>query len=146
MKAGTEIKDFITKSIQNSKATISIVSNNSLLSGWVGIETVNALNFKDYFRGKEFIACSLDEDFTKDGYVKEASAKFKKRLDEIAAVIDERNNENDSRDLNDEKTRLILLDKSLDGIIGSLKSMLRINIAGDNLEKNLQQILDAIEG
>ena len=146
MKAGTEIKDFISTSIQNSKATISIVSNNSLLSGWVGIETVNALNFKDYFPGKEFVACTLDEDFTKDNYVTEASAKFKKRLDEIAVAINQRNNENDSRDLNDEKSRLIMLDKSLDGIIGKLKSMLRIDIAGDNLDKNFQMILNAIKG
>jgi ribosomal protein L7Ae-like RNA K-turn-binding protein len=146
MKAGTEIKDFITTSIENSKATISIVSNNSLLSGWVGIETVNALNFKDYFKGKEFVACCLDEDFTKDNYVKEASAKFKKRLEEIAVVIEQRSNENDSRDLNDEKSRLIMLDKSLDGIIGKLKGMLRIDISGDNLHKNFQMILDAIKG
>jgi hypothetical protein len=145
MKAGTEIKNFISKSIQNSKATISVVSNNSLLSGWVGIETVNALNFKDFFPEKEFIACCLDEDFIKDNYVKDASAKFQKRLDEIAAEINRRNNENDSRDLNEEKSRLIMLDKSLDGIIGKLKSMLRIDIAGNNLEKNFEKILDAIK-
>ena len=146
MKAGTEIKDFISTSIQNSKATISIVSNNSLLSGWVGIETINALNFKEFFPGKEFVACCLDEEFTKDNYVKEASERFKKRLDEITIAISQRNNENDSRDLNDEKSRLIMLDKSLDGIIGKLKSMLRINIAGDNLDKNFQMILNAIKG
>lgn len=145
MKAGTDIEEFIGESIRTAQATISVISNNSLLSGWVAIETVNVLNLGKLFKDKKYIACCLDEDFTKDNFIPDATKKMDERLKEIAGLIDERNNNNqDSRDLNDEKSRIIFLRGNLDGIISKLGHAPYLNIAGDFLEKNIQQIISSI--
>ena len=145
MKAGTDIEEFIGESIRAAQATISVVSNNSLLSGWVAIETVNVLNFGKLFKDKKYIACCLDEDFTKDNFIPDATQKIDERLKEIARLIAERNvNNQDSRDLNDEKSRLSFLRSNLDGIISKLKATLYVNIEGGLLEKNIQKIVTSV--
>jgi hypothetical protein len=146
MKAGTSIEEFISESIRTAQATVSVVSNNSLLSGWVAMETVNMMNFEMLFKGKKLIPCCLSNDFTNDNFVNNAITAFEKRLTEIAALIQEHDkNYIDSRDLNDEKSRINFLKYNLDGIVGKLKKTLYINIEGDNLDNNLPKILEAIE-
>ncbi len=146
MKAGTSIEEFIGESIRASEATISIVSVNSLLSGWVAMETVNMLNFEKLFKDKKLIPCCLDEDFFKDDFVTDASKKFEARLKEISELIQQHDEvQIDSRDFNDEKSRINFLKYNLDGIVGKLKKTLYINIDGNKLEENFPKILDAVE-
>ena len=103
------------------------------------------LNFETLFKDKRLIPCCLTDDFTKDNFVNNATKQFEERLTEIAALIQEHDeNHIDSRDLNDEKSRIIFLKYNLDGIVGKLKKTLYINIEGDNLSNNFPKILEAI--
>lgn len=146
MKPGSDIETFIGESIKVSQATISVVSDNSLLSGWVAMETVNMLNFEKLFKDKTFVPCCLTENFTKDNFVTDAIQYFDERLKVIAGFIQDHDKDNiDSRDLNDEKSRLIFLKNNLDGIVGKLKKTLYIKIEGKNLEESFPKILQAIE-
>ena len=50
----------------------------------------------------------------------------------------------DTGDLNAEKTRLYDLRNNIDKIVGRLRNSLCIDIRGNNFEKNLHKILEAI--
>lgn len=146
MLAGTEIETFIFNSIKASGAIISIVSTSSLLSGWVGTETINTLTYKKFYPNTKFIPCNIDIEFFKDSFVVEGVKKIRKRIDEIDAIIDEQNKlKIDSRNFTDEKTRLHFLDANLSNIIGTLKGGLCIDITAANFEANFPKILDRIK-
>ncbi|MFN0083799.1 MAG: toll/interleukin-1 receptor domain-containing protein [Blastocatellia bacterium] len=63
MRAGAGIQEFIEQSVREADVTLSIVSNRSLLSAWVAMESVLAFYSEKLGREKAFIACYLDDDF-----------------------------------------------------------------------------------
>ncbi len=146
MQAGTAIKEFITKSIRKSDAVLSVVSKNSLASGWVGVETINAISFKDYFPDKKFIPCNLDEDFLKDSYVDNAIPILEKRIAAIKDLTKARSaKEIRATDLYDEWRRLEALRLYLPEMIDRLKNDLRIDITGENLQVNFPKIVEQVK-
>lgn len=146
MLAGTEIKSFITKSILSSQAIISIVSESSLLSGWVGVETINTLAYKEFFPNTKFIPCNIDNEFFDDNFVANSVTKIQNRIDEIDGIIAAQNKLGiDSLNFNEEKTRLHYLKSNLSNIVGHLKGGLCIDISPGNLEINFQKIVEAIK-
>lgn len=145
MQAGTSIKDFISKSIRRSKAILSVVSINSLTSGWVGVETINAMFIKEYFPEKKFIACCLDASFMEDDFIEKANTKIDQRITAIKALVKSRsNNELRSTDTDDEWKRLQNLRLNLPDIITHLKNDLGIDIMTKNISTNFPKILEAI--
>ena len=145
MKAGTGIGEFIGESLRAANATISIVSNNSLLSGWVAMETVNMLNFNVLYKDKKFVPCVLDEQFLQPDYLEKATIDFDKKLATYEQQIQQRNKDDqDTRDINIKKSRIRFLRENLDGILAELDKGLYVNIEGDNLEKNWRKIVESI--
>ncbi|MCO6433018.1 toll/interleukin-1 receptor domain-containing protein, partial [Nitrosomonas nitrosa] len=145
MLAGTEIKSFITKSILSSQAIISIVSASSLLSGWVGMETINTLAYKEFFPNTQFIPCNIDNEFFDDNFVANSVTKIQSRIDEIDGIIAVQNKQGiDSLNFNEEKTRLHYLKSNLSKIVGHLKGGLCIDISPGNLDINFPKIVEAI--
>src|SRR6476659_5876830 len=63
MGPGTNIQEFIERSIHDTDVTLSIVSNRSLLSAWVALETINTFYHETFQSNKKFIACYIDDDF-----------------------------------------------------------------------------------
>lgn len=146
MQAGTAIDDFITASIKKANAIVSIVSKNSLTSGWVGVETINAMFIKKYFPEKKFIPCNIDSEFMKDTFTDTARAKLRKRIKAIEKMAAARAAGGKRFvDFDDEWRRLENLDKALPGIVQYLKNDLCIAIGGRSLNANLNKILDAIK-
>ncbi|PTQ92610.1 TIR domain-containing protein [Nitrosomonas nitrosa] len=145
MLAGAEIKSFITKSILSSQAIISIVSASSLLSGWVGMETINTLAYKEFFPNTQFIPCNIDNEFFDDNFVANSVTKIQSRIDEIDGIIAVQNKQGiDSLNFNEEKTRLHYLKSNLSNIVGHLKGGLCIDISSGNLAINFPKIVEAI--
>lgn len=145
MQAGTVIKDFISKSIRRSGAILSIVSVNSLTSGWVAVETINAMFIKDFFPDKKFIACCLDTCFMEDDFTEKANMKIDRRIAEIKALAKSRSNTAmRSTDIDDEWRRLENLRLKLPDIITCLKNDLGIDITEKNFNDNFPKILEAI--
>ncbi len=72
MLAGDSIKEFIENSIRDSTVTLSLVSNESLKSAWVAMETIDTFFHERYMKHRKFIACYLDDDFFQAEYTLQA--------------------------------------------------------------------------
>lgn len=145
MQAGTAIDDFITQSIRRADAIVSIVSKNSLTSGWVGVETINAMFIKKYFPEKKFIPCNIDSEFMEDDFDKYARSKISKRISFLKRKAIARAKKGERvNDFDDERKRLDDLEGALTDILKYLKSNLCIDIKGRNLAKNFHKVLEAI--
>lgn len=140
MKAGDKIKEFIDTSINNTDAIISIVSTNSLLSAWVGMESIKTL-----YRNKKFIACYVDNDFFNRGFVRKAEKKISEEINDIKNEIIEALKVNIGiTHLQDELERYEDLHHNLSRIVAELKSMLCIDISCGKIEDNISNILKAL--
>lgn len=87
MAAGQRIEDFIDQSICDSDVVVSLVSNRSLLSAWVAMETIQGLSRSRWVEGKLFIACYLNDNFFRPEYRLECTRKIDERLKEIEELI-----------------------------------------------------------
>ncbi|WP_162458989.1 TIR domain-containing protein [Desulfosarcina ovata] len=145
MKAGEDIKSFIERSIEETTITLSIVSNNSLLSAWVAMETINTFYLEKFKRDKKLTACYLDDDFFKPRFRLEATQKIDAKIQEIDELIPEYiENKLDTIDLNNEKSRLHQLRNNLGEILLRLKETLTLDIRNDQYDKSLSRIIETI--
>ncbi len=143
MSAGEGIRSFIERSIQRTDATVCVVSNRSLASAWVALETIDAFHAER--TGRSFIACYLDDDFFDPGFrlalTEQVDAKIA-RIDELITTYVEK--KLDTNDLNSEKSRLYTLRNNLGGILLRLKESLTLDIRGVELSPSVELIVDAI--
>ncbi|MGN6298521.1 MAG: toll/interleukin-1 receptor domain-containing protein [Ginsengibacter sp.] len=144
MLAGTAIDDFITASIKNTNATVSIISNNSLNSGWVSIETINTISFKTFFPGKKFIPCYTDKIFLENEFfVDDTQKAIDKKIEDLKIRIQQR--QGDSSDLDEKKKRLIALRNNLPVLINYLNNNFCLDFTPAKLESNFAALLKAIK-
>jgi len=144
MKAGENITHFIEKSISQSNIILSIVSNNSLLSSWVVVETINTF-YNEKFSNKKFIACYTDDDFFNDIFRKNITRIIDKKIKELDNIIVEYMElKIDPSDLNDKKTRLFQLRNNLGDILMRLRNSLCIDVKDEVFEKNVKHIISVI--
>jgi|GEM_PF-1190428 len=144
--AGQEITAFIEHSVLNSGTTLAVISNESLLSGWVSVETINTFYLEKFSPYKRFIAVYLDADFFDNGFGTTAIRKINERLVLIENQIQERSLlGTDSRELNTEKTRLIELRNNMDKILDRLRKSLCIDIRNERLKDNFPNLLKSIK-
>jgi hypothetical protein len=61
MRPGESIEAFVRTSIRDTRATVCLVSKASLMSGWVGLETLRALADQALWEQRRFVACALDD-------------------------------------------------------------------------------------
>lgn len=144
--AGENITNFIEQSILKSDITLSIISNNSLLSSWVGIETINTF-YHEKFSDKKFIACYTDDDFFNNKFRITATRKIDEKIKELDNLILEcMELKLDTTDLNNEKSRLFQLRNNLGEILQRLRNSLCIDIKENVFENNIKQIISTISG
>ena len=146
MRAGGSIQEFIESSIRNADVTLSIVSNRSLLSAWVALESVTAF-YGEKLRGdKKFIACYIDDDFFDTDFrlkaTEQIDAKIKDIDDKIPKYIGQKI---DTNDLNSEKSRLHKLRSNLGDILQKLKDSLTLDIREPEFDRSLARIIKSIE-
>lgn len=142
MKPGEKIKDFIENSIKETDVTLLIVSNKSLLSAWVSMETILTFYYTKFTSNKKFIACYIDDDFFQPGFHLGATKKIDARIDEIDKLIPEYiQNKIDTISLNNEKTRLYHLRNNLGDILLGLKNSLSLDIREDKFEESVKKII-----
>jgi len=146
MRAGDDIKAFIEKSIRESTVTVSLVSNESLTSAWVAMETVDTFFQERYSRRKKFIACYLDDDFFQTGYTLKAIDEIDKQIKANQDLIPEYHKKMlDTRDLNSQNSRLLALRSNLDGIVGKLRDNLCLDVREATFEASMGQLVAAVE-
>lgn len=145
MKVGTSINDFIEKSIKEATVIVSVVSNKSLNSAWVAKETMDTIFLQTYFDDKKFMACYLDDDFLDNSFTLRSIEKIDNNINEIEQLMDKSREKGiDTRDLNDQKSRLIALRNGLDGIIGRMRNSLVLDIRDEQFDSSMEQLILAI--
>jgi len=123
-----------------------VVSNRSLLSSWVAMETIESFNRNKAAHGRLFIACYLDDDYFRPEYRLECTKQIDARLAHLEQLFPEYAEKKlDTLDLNEEKSRLFALRNNLGLILATLKQTLCLDIREAEFEKTGTKLLAAIE-
>jgi hypothetical protein len=146
MAPGQRIEDFIESSIRRSGTVISIVSNRSLLSTWVGMETIEAFRRLEGDGSRRFLACYLSEDHMDHGFRLQCTRQIDERLAAIEELITQYAAEKlDTVDLNEEKSRLYELRNNLGSMLARLRETLCLDLQGPAFEQSCRAIVTTIK-
>lgn len=88
ISSGQDINDFIRQSVRNSDCTLSIVSENSLLSAWVARES--AASLQEAEGGRLVIPCYLESSFLERDATDRVLKKIEEEIRDIGNRIQER--------------------------------------------------------
>ena len=145
MAAGQRIEEFIEQSIRQAEVVVSIVSNRSLLSAWVAMETIKSFHLQASMDGKLFIGCHLSDDHLRPEFRLECTRQIDERLQIIDRLIAEYAEKKiDPVDLNQEKTRLYELRNNLGSILARLKETLCLDLREPQFEKSCSFLVATI--
>lgn len=145
MEAGQSISDFIKSNIRSNGYILSMVSENSLKSGWVGMESTASL-FAEWIADKHFIPVALDDKWSSNEFYIEAlrfisdSIKQKEKEKREAAKLRGRTTHIESQ-----IKRLEDLRDNLSQILDKLQNVLTLPISGDHFDENMKAVLAAIQ-
>ncbi|MFM8372497.1 MAG: TIR domain-containing protein [Bacteroidota bacterium] len=144
MRAGEDIESFIRSAFDKSRFVLSMVSQNSLMSGWVSKEFNTALVLNN--RTTRWIPVSLDKSvFEYEFYVK-AMTDIEKMHDEMSTLmIEALQKKMDITPLQDEMSRLKNLKANLGNTIAELKRVLIVDIAGISFEPGMKKVLESMK-
>ena len=141
MKTGQKIEQFIKQCINESAVTLSIVSENSLLSAWVAMETIYSTIEQD-LRGRYFLPCKIDNIIFDRKFPDKAIDKIEQDLKEIDSIISDRISHNRGiEDLTDERTRFNRLKNELPTIIGNFKNSFCRDLSDSNYDKEIVKVI-----
>jgi hypothetical protein len=144
MQPGEDIAAFINKCIREADITLSLVSNKSLLSAWVGMESVNTL-VGEKIADKRLIAVVIDSSFYDRGFVDTAFTTIEERMDELKKLMLARlEKDRGIEDLQSERTRNKNLLNDLPEIVANLRARLNIDISGDKFQQGMEKVAQSI--
>lgn len=144
MRAGEEIESFIRSAFDKSRFVLSMVSQNSLMSGWVSKEFNTALVLNN--RTSRWIPVSLDKSVFEYEFYVEAMSDIEKMHDEMSArMIETLQKKMDITPLQDEMSRLNSLKSTLGNTIAELKKVLIVDIAGPSFEQGMKKVLESMK-
>lgn len=147
MAAGQPIQQFIEASIRDADVVVSIVSNGSLLSSWVAMETIHSFQRQKWGDGKLFVGCYLSDDYFRPEFRLECTRNIDQRLQTIERLIPEYQEKRiDPVDLNEEKTRLYELRNNLGTILATLKGSLCLDLRDAHFEESVGSLVATIKG
>lgn len=145
MKPGTDVRGFILNSIRATHATVCIVSECSLLSGWVGQETALTLTSLELWGNRQFVACYLDISFLDAGFRLRATETIDTRLAELESLLPSYAERRiDTTDLSAEKSRLFDLRNQLGAILQRLRGSLCLDIRPPSRAASLERLAAAL--
>jgi len=145
MEPGQAISDFIKSNIRSNGYILSLVSENSLKSGWVGMESTASL-FAEWIADKHFIPVALDEKWADNGFyieaLKDINASVKKKEAEMreAKKLGGRTTHIESQ-----KDRLLDLKANLSHILEKLQSVLTVSITDTEFENGMKAVLNLVQ-
>jgi TIR domain/Effector-associated domain 11 len=144
INAGQNIREFIEKQMRKQGFVLSLVSKESLMSGWMGVETELAF-YAGLFDTRQFIPIALDYSFKEMSFIYETVEEIDGRLEDI---YEEKQRRKDKRiisnDLNDEEERLSHLRNFLPLMVQRLKSHQLTDLTdldGEKFEEGMRKII-----
>ena len=144
VRAAEDIKSFIQNQMKKKGFILSVVSANSLRSGWVGMES-NLAFYSDLFDARQFIPVVIDASFREGGFVINEIKNLDTQLENIYKEIEERRKlQIPIEELKDEESRLTELRNNLPKIVQRLKNINAIDIAGDNFDRGMAAVVETM--
>lgn len=129
MSAGASIQSFIDEALKKNYIVLTIVSRNSLLSGWVYQEMSVAQQLHQ--TQKNWIPVSIDDAVFNENFYFEALSVINKRINELADQVKKALNSGlDIRPYTDDLNRQQDLKANLGKTISNLKSIFVVDISG----------------
>jgi hypothetical protein len=145
MVPGQPIRSFILDSIRRTEATLWVVSEASLVSGWVANEIALTLHDLELWNKRKLVACYLDDEFLSPDFRLSATDKIDARLAQIDALMPRyRDKHIDTNDLNAEKSRLHELRTNLGILLDRIKNSLCVDIRGSSFDTGVQALASAL--
>lgn len=144
MLAGEAIDNFIQRVMREQGTILSVVSENSMRSGWVGVE--NDLSFySSLFGGRQFIPVMIDNKVFEDGFIYTVVEDIDTRLAKLEEDRQKRLKLHlPDDDLIPKRKRLESLRQNLPKIMTRLESVLTVDIAGERFEPGMEKVVFAI--
>lgn len=144
MEAGQSISEFIKNSIRSNGYIISLVSENSLKSGWVGMESTASL-FAEWIADKHFIPLALDDKWSSNEFYIDALRSINESVKQKEKEIREVNKLGGrTTHIESQKERLLDLKANLSQILEKLQNVLTLSISSENLEQSLGAVLTVL--
>lgn len=147
MYDGQEIKNFISSSIQKANVVLTLISNKSLESGWVGVETFETMFAETQNGQRKLIGCVLDSDFYNYDYtmstIEKLDAEIKKRK---KVLIKQLNQGVSVTDISTEIDRLRNLRQNFPETIKRLRDFKCIDVSKEEIiEKNIEKFVNQLK-
>jgi len=146
MKFGDNITDFIGKSIKGTDFTLSIISNNSLLSPWVMLETLETFMYEKVNLNSKFLPVIIDKSFYKPEFYVEAVTHIEKAIVTLNKQQTQiRKKYLPTTDLNNQIERHITLRNNLDKVLSKLREHLSADFTTTKkINENLPALINHI--
>jgi hypothetical protein len=147
MPPGSSISEFVRSSIRGSRATVCLLSEQSLLSGWVTQETLLALAFETLGSERRFIACSVDQRFMDLDFRMDATD----RIDAKLTALDQKRTKAvslrlDTLDIDVEHARLFALRNALGGVLQRLRESLCLDLREPKRNASIARLVQTLLG
>jgi predicted ribosome quality control (RQC) complex YloA/Tae2 family protein len=131
--------------VRNTHFTISLVSTKSLQSTWIAVETISTFIHEDISLKKKFIACYIDEDFFQPEFTLKIIDEVDKQIKNNNDLISKYHEKIlDTRDINNQNTRLYLLRNNLDEIVRRLRESLCLDIRENEFENSMKRLINLV--
>ncbi len=146
IQASENISDFIDRSIRETDVTLSVISNSSLHSTWVAMETINTFYHEKFRSDKKFIACYINDDFMQTNFRLKATKQIDARIAEIDQQLPKYIElKIDTIDLNNEKSRLHKLRSNLGDFLLRFRESFTLDIREDKFHDSVAKIINTIK-
>ena len=146
MAAGQPIKEFIQNRMKEKGFILSVVSQNSLRSGWVGIESDLSF-YSQLFGGRMFLPVRLDNSFLQDDFLLEAIGFIDTKLVDLDAKIQKAKELRVSAlPYESKRNRLQELRENLPKILDRLQNVLTVDVSDTNFDNGMQKVVSTIKG
>ncbi|MEL6867579.1 MAG: TIR domain-containing protein [Bacteroidota bacterium] len=147
--AAENIQKFILESVQKSDATVSIVSTNSLMSGWVAEEGRLTIQSGLLNNKIKFIPCSIDNEFFEKGYVNNCIRQIQQEIEQLNEEKNERlalGANIGTSDLDTQRQRLIQQLNNFPDLVNRLREHLTIDLSAPEIyEEGIKKVIKKIQ-
>ena len=140
--AGEDIATFIARAVRESAITFTLVSSESLLSGWVADEGCMTLFAERLGEVRRYVAGFLDEAFLDLGFQLRATETIDARLREIDALAAHHAKKGiDSASLDATRQRLYALRANLGTILARLRAAATLDLREPRFTESVEKLV-----
>jgi hypothetical protein len=145
IKPGERFEDFITRALRDNAFILTIVSKNSLLSGWVSKELTASL-LLNHLSQRQWIPVRIDNEMFDAEFFFSANSKIEARITSLREAIQKSLEARlDIRSFTEELARQEDLKNNFSRILADLKSRLVIDVTGPLFRSGMDQVIQTIK-